>query len=210
MAEFIAALIVIALITVLWTVTSAIETFLGTSNNTVNWGASFNTSRSANLAAPLPALGNFNVSTNYAYGSTGAGTCNQISQGTLTIAASGTNNLLLSAPSGFIDTEGGAAPTFSAIRFIRTELLNTSQGGGANASSVTMGNAGTHPWIGTTNCPFTSTNTVTLFSGQRWGVEDCTSAGGMAVTAGSADQLAIVNNDSVNAATVRVTLYGQK
>jgi hypothetical protein len=187
-------------------VASAIESFNG--NNYSSFGFTWSVQRSTGLPNTIPSAGNVGLTqTAYTYAASGAKTYNQASSFTLTIAASGTNNLLLAAPASQLDVMGGSAPTFSAIRFLLIELLDTTQGGGANAATITIGNAASQKWVGGI---LTGSNVLTIPTGGRLQVEDPDSAGAMVVALGTSDTLKILNDSSTLAASVRVTIVGYK
>ena len=98
---------------------------------------------------------------------------------------------------------GEATATFSHIKEMWIELLTVAQGGGASASGVTMGDHATNAWAALLG----ATGTYALTSGGMWHHQDQSSAG-LAVTGG--DLLKTVNGDSVNAASLRITLFGCK
>lgn len=163
--------------------------------------------RSSGLPTALRAVGPTNGTTtsrqqvNYTFNTTGAGTINQVAQRTVTIGTSATSNIDM--VTWTVNVVGDASATFSAYREIWIELLTTTQGGGASASSILMGNHATNAWDNV----LSATGTYTLASGGIWLMQDQTTAG-IGVTAG--DLLKTVNNDASNAASVRMTAVGYK
>jgi len=135
---------------------------------------------------------------------TSAGQCNEIFSKINTIAASGTLNLDLSGV--LADITNNVPASQSRIIAIMVELLSAAQDtvNGTACSSVTLGAAGSNPWIGG---PFGATDTYKINNGGCWLHTDF-SAAGLAVTAATADILKILNNDAGVAAAVRVTIFG--
>jgi len=179
-------------------VLGAIDSFSGQvlTQQSMTW----NPTKSTGVPNPGTFSGAFpRGSTTYGYGSSGVGNINQIFQYTLTVGAGATNNLTLHGTQ--TNAVGDLLATLTAIKEIKVELLNTSQGGGANATSISLGNAGANPWAG----PFGTTGVYTLNSGDMWAHQDLSSAG-KAVAATSV--LKILNNDGSNAASVRITIFG--
>ena len=169
--------------------------------------------RSASVASGLPTAlsitGPGNGATqvrqpvSYTYGSSGVGAINQLCQvimNSTSIAASGTNNFAMDVITNLL---GEATATVSAVKELWIELLTTTQGGGANASSITMGDHATNAWAAILG----ATGTYDLASGGMWHHQDQSSAG---LTVAAGDKLKTVNNDGANAATVRVTVFGFK
>lgn len=118
-------------------------------------------------------------------------------------AAKGTINpsttLTLDLAAGLTDVFG-ASITFARVKLFYFELTTDTAG-----SSVTLGASGTFPaklWFGDA-----ATDTLTVQNGGLFLIEAPTAAG-YPVTAGTADLLAIVNNDSVNVATYRIAIIG--
>ena len=74
---------------------------------------------------------------------------------------------------------------------------------GTACTSITIGNHASAAWV----APFGASGTYVIKNGGHWEHEEPT-AGGVAITATTADLLKIVNDDSVNAAFVRITVLG--
>lgn len=151
-------------------------------------------------AGPTQGTTTVRQAVNYTYGSSGVGAINQVAQVTTTVGAGAISNIAMDVIQNVL---GQATATFSAIKELWIELLTTTQGGGANASQITMGAHATNPWSGI----LSATGTYKVASGGMWHHQDQSSAG-LTVTAG--DFLKTVNNDGANAASVRMTVFGFK
>ena len=102
-----------------------------------------------------------------------------------------------------------ANATLSSITIMRFEYLTLSQdpaNGTAGTGNVTIQPAASNPLVST---PLATSGTYTLKPGCEWFHADHT-AGGMAVTSGSADQLDFVNADAAVDVKIMITLIGRK
>ena len=175
-----------------------------------SFNLSFNMSFSAGktisgLANPITNGGNNSPVSNYTFGS-GSGKANQCVIAIISIALSTTYDLVLTAGSDLKSILGDASPTLSIINELFVELLAADQvdaqsSPGTAASSITLGAAGSNPWI---TGPFGATDTYTMFNGDKWWA----SSREYGFPVASTKQLQIVNNDSGVAAKVQVTIYG--
>lgn len=130
----------------------------------------------------------------------------QISQAlttTVSIAGGATNNFDLVG--NMTNVVGDASAPLTGIKSILIELINVAQDAtnGTACTGITIGNHATAAWV----APFGATGTYVIKSGGYWHHEEPT-AGGVAVTATTADILKIVNNDGAVAAYVRITIIG--
>jgi hypothetical protein len=84
------------------------------------------------------------------------------------------------------------------------ELLSVAQDAtnGTACSSVTLGNNVAHAWA---TGPFGATDTYTIKNGEKFVAVDERDVG---FAVGAADILKILNNDGVNAAAVRISIFG--
>lgn len=119
------------------------------------------------------------------------------------IPASGSATLVLSTTLTDICNQLGV--TIVRIKAFLVQLLSPSQDTtyGALASSITLGAAAANTWVGILN----STGKYIINNGGFWAHGDF-SPGGVAVAAASSDQLLFRNNDVVNPAGVKMTLFG--
>lgn len=130
----------------------------------------------------------------YTHG-TGLSQVNKIYEKQHSISASSSLTLDLA---GSLTDDFGNTITMTAVKAIIIELK-----GSSGASSIQVGNA-TNPissmWGGATNTMRILKEGILVLA--------TTNASGYAVTAGSADELKIANNDASNAATVNVVILG--
>jgi len=124
------------------------------------------------------------------------------------IAASGNTTLLLAA--GLTDICNQASITFAKIRgvmFILLSNVTTAIGydsvNGTPCSGVSIGAAAVNPWTSILG----ATSVYKLNNGALWLHVDNSTAG-LAVAAGSNEQLKFVNNDGANAAKVLMVVFG--
>ncbi len=103
---------------------------------------------------------------------------------------------------GSLTNQLGETINFARIKVILIELLNVAQGG-TNANSITVG-AATNAFVGPLG---TNTGTFDVISGGG-GAFWRSDATGWTVTNASADKLKVLNNDTVNNASYRITLIG--
>jgi len=137
----------------------------------------------------------FSYSTYFTDG-TGAGKANKIYISYSTIAASG--NVTFDLAGSLLDMFGNTI-TMTKVKVIYFELLNST-----SASSVLIG-AGTNPMV---NWVAAAGDAVRVRNGGFF-LLSCSDATGYAVTAGTADVLRILNEDSSNIATYRVVILGE-
>ena len=126
-----------------------------------------------------------------------------IDQSNPTLAAGASVTYILTAAGGGTMKDAfGNTLTFAAVKLIYFEWQNT--GSGAQAVSAKFGGAATN---GFTNWIGTATDYVTVRNGGVFYLcaPDATA---YAVTASTADQLKITNNDGSNAGTYRIIIAG--
>ncbi len=163
---------------------------------------------STGLPSPLRATGpNQTVATNqraavsYTFGTTGAGTINQVAQKTITVTNGVLNHFAIDVWTKNVVNDASA--TFSAFRELWIELLTIAQGGGATSSSIIIGADAGQKWVGLLN----AAGTITVKAGGLWLSQDQT-ATGIAITTG--DLLQFNNADAGNIASIRLTGFGYK
>jgi hypothetical protein len=143
------------------------------------------------------------LQTNVPYSSVGAG-ANQFSEiycAVRTLSASSNETLNLY---GSLTDPFGNTISFARVKSITFELLTTSTGASANASSITWEGGVSDPWVGPLGG---TTPTVNVLSG-GYSAFATPGATGWVVTSGSVENIKVVNNDSGNAATYRITVIG--
>jgi hypothetical protein len=121
-----------------------------------------------------------------------------------TINPSATKNIFLGTSTPTLtDFIGQASVIFARVKFLFIFLSAT----GTPASSISWGSTGTHPFLfglsGTTPL-----DTITSGGSGGGRLLFDTSATGYVITTGTNDQLNLLNNDSVNTATVTVVVGG--
>lgn len=139
---------------------------------------------------------NFSTTSTYTTLGAGANAINEEYIAVRTLAGGASENLDLA---GSLTNFFGETITFARIKAISIELLTTT-----TSTSIEVGGAAANQFVG----PFGAANdTVEVLNG---GALAMFSAGatGWTVTAGTGDQLKILNNDGANTATYRITLYG--
>ena len=132
----------------------------------------------------------FSPSTSFSNGN-GAGQANDVYKTTLTITASGTSTLTLTA----LTDAFGNSLVMTKLRALLIEHQTTT-----TATAITVG-GGTHPLFGTTIAGLIIPNgNFNLYTNKN----------GLSIVAATNDVLTIVNSDSSNSATVRVTILGSQ
>jgi hypothetical protein len=150
---------------------------------------------------PTTAQGNPKKNIAFKTGTTVTGQVNEVASLIQSVDASGTATINLQS---LLDVVGQttALVRVKGLLFQLLSPLDDSTNGTA-CSGVTIGNAGTHPFLGFLG----GTNpTLTLGNGEALGWLS-PSANGLAVTS-TTENILITNNDSVNAAAVQITMLG--
>ena len=150
--------------------------------------------------------------------------CDTLHNSVRSIAASGSDTLTLSALAGTSTDRGSttamydvlnqATPVFARVRAILIELLGTAytptpdavgplDPAPTAASSINVGNAASHAWVGLVN----STGTFPILNGESY-CKVTRTATGMVIGSGATDQLKIANADAGLSAAYRIVLFG--
>jgi hypothetical protein len=183
-------------------VTVALSSLNFVCNSIAKWAASVNEAgflnpvSNTNSEQKVVQLGN-TVANNAPGGS------DELYAAVLSIAASGSTTITIT---NLVDVVNQTGMAFARLKFWRFHLLSPSDNPavGTICSSVTVGNAASHPFAFNMN---SGADTFIINNGsfQEYGDPGAT---GFTVTASTNDQIKIVNNDSVNAAAVLVILCG--
>jgi hypothetical protein len=170
---------------------------------TFSMGVSYQAQGSAPGSQYQPTTAQGNPKKNIAFktGTTASGQINELASKIFPIAASGNTTVNLQA---LLDVLGQTADLVR-VKGLLLQLLSTADdpSNGTACSGVTIGNAGTHPFLGFLGG---TTPTITLGNGEALGWLS-PSANGLAVSL-TACNLLITNNDGSNAAAVQVTVLG--
>ena len=140
---------------------------------------------------------------NFVLGTNVANQINEIYSAILSIAASGTSTINVQS---LADIWGNTGVSLVRIKGLLFQLLSTAQDpiNGTVCSGVTIGQAGSNPFLmfltGTTPG-------MVLGNGEAIGWATPLAAGNTSIS-GSAKNILITNNDSVNAAAVQVSILG--
>jgi hypothetical protein len=130
-----------------------------------------------------------------------AGGSDEVYAAVLNISASASTTITIT---NLTDVCGQTGMAFARLKAWRIQLLGTGDVGGTSASSVSVGNAASHPFAFNLS---SGSTTVQIDNGSVWSYAD-QGATGFTVTASTNDQIKILNNDSVNAAAVQIVLVG--
>lgn len=134
----------------------------------------------------------------------GAAAIDQVVSQVRTLSASASETLDLNG--GLTNVTNDASVVMVRVKAVFIQLLSTTDDStnGTAASSITIGNAASNQFTGPLGG---ATETLTVPNGGfvMFGRGD---ASGWASTAGSADNLKVVNNDGSNSAAYRITIFG--
>lgn len=146
----------------------------------------------------------------FTYG-VGVGQMNVFYWENLTLAASGTLTIDLTNNAGtgsLTDPLGGILQAFVRVKWIRLYLYNIT---GYTASSVTLGQGGTYPFVG----PWGSGGSMNVYNGVANTNGICSKAEtlrtdgtGWTITGATNNNIKLTNNDSVNSAQVGLYIGG--
>jgi hypothetical protein len=150
---------------------------------------------------PTTAQGNPKKNIGFKNGTTASAQINELDSFIQDIIASGTATINLQS---LVDVVGQTT-TLVRVKGLLFQLLSSTDDPtkGTNCSGVTIGNAGTHPFVGFLGG---TSQTFTLGNGEALGWLS-PSANGLAVTS-TAENILITNNDGSNAAAVQITILG--
>jgi hypothetical protein len=150
---------------------------------------------------PTTAQGNPKKNIAFKTGTTAAGQINEVGSKIFSIVASGTATVNLQALADVL----GQSADLVRVKGLMFQLLSATDDSdnGTACSGVTIGNAGTHPFLGFLGG---TTPTITLGNGEALGWLS-PSANGLAVSS-TVCNILITNNDGSNAAAVQVTVLG--
>lgn len=162
-------------------------------------GFSWNFEQTTAFGSNTANAGSFSYSSSLANG-TGAGKATVFYASEFDLAASA--NLAIDLAAGVTDVFGDSI-SFTKIRYIYIEVV-------ADAANVKVGSSITVGGHAAAVASFfgSATDTIKVRNGGCFQLS-CTDATGYAVTGTTADTIKILNNDAVNALTVRIGIVGE-